>query len=106
VKRSSKDDHVSIPSDDDSPDKADRLHILLAGNLDYYLAISDGAGKDWPMGPAFRACTSGARNDFATAVIAALFHRARGDKQSAVACLRIAIAEVSDRDETGSHGPP
>lgn len=86
--------HCSIPSDDAPPDEADRLHVMFGGNLDYYLTVGKGRGLRWPLGPAFRACTSGARNPVVTSIVAALFKAIRGERAGAQDCLRNAIREL------------
>lgn len=89
------DDHCSIPSDDAPATEADRLHVMFGGNLDYYIAISDGPGTKWPVcAPSFRACTSGARNYVVTTIFAALFFAIRGKPQRAAELLRIALRDL------------
>lgn len=90
-------DHVSFPTDDE-PEGPDcpRLHVMVAGNLDYYLTVRRGDGECWPATrQSFRACTSGARNDLVTYLVACLFKVGNDDLSDAATCAR-AFADECD----------
>lgn len=83
--------HVSFPSDDEPEGpECPRLHMLATD--DYFLTV--GPGTRWPLGPTFRACTSGARDSNVTMLLAALFKYGRGDEEGAVACARAFVELV------------
>lgn len=88
-------DHVAFPTDDEPEGAAcPYLHVLTGGG-DYYLAV--GPGKRWPSTRrTFRACTSGARSDKVTALVAALYKLGRGDLDGAIACARAFIDQCKE----------
>ena len=92
-------DHVAFATDDE-PEGPDcpRLHVMVAGNLDYYLTVRRGDGKRWPATRhAFRASTSGSRNLLLTFLVACMWKLGRGDLAGAASCAR-AFADQCDSD--------
>ena len=99
--------HVSFPSDDEPEGpECPRLHVMVSGNLDYYLTV--GPGKSWPaQRSTIRACTSGARYPLLTFLVACMWKLGRGDLEGAAACAR-AFADQCDSDRVhyGYGTPP
>ncbi len=98
-------DHVMFLSDDEpdpweEPDESgepahSRLHILVGGNYDYYLSISN--SERVPMGPSVRARTSGATDSLFTMLVACMYKLGSGDRDGAAECAR-AFARLCDME--------
>lgn len=80
-------DHISFQSDDE-PDgpECSRIHVLAAGNLDYYLSVSE--GERLPITPSFRASTSGSKNYLLTFLVAAMWKLGNKDFKGAARAAR------------------
>ena len=90
---------VSFQSDDEPDGPAcPRIHVLVGGNLDYYLSVSEGERP--PMDPSFRASTSGSKNGLLTFLVACMWKLGNGDLKGAASCAR-AFADQCDAERSG-----